>query len=728
VQGKATTFVLELSPVLYGADPRPGIVAVEPLGDRAMELVVAGPGGKREQLRQAFHPGLWVESQELVGGFAGAVTLTELAGGGELRFFAAVPGGRDLEALQRHLRTASGESAGSRRAPYLYLGDRVHLHLIQTGQTLFKGLAFEDLKRLAIDIQTDCAPGFEFSDPERESDRLRSIALAGADGFETVLAADSEAELIAALNQAIHDQDPDVISGHNLFKFDLEYLQVRARRLGLTLPWGRDGSVIRRRPSRIPVAERVLEVPRWEARGRHLIDTWLLVQFYDVSSRELEGFALKDVARHFGLAPAAPAREVDQLTALLLPSYFLQSQIFPYSLQTAVVRGNATKINSLFIREYLRQGHALPALPENPPSEIAGGYTEAFEQGIVGPILHADVRSLYPSIMLADNVRPERDELDLLPGMLHLLRDFRLAARRAMATAASEVERHHLDALQSTFKILINSFYGYLGSTFAHWADEKAANLVTRRGREIVSAMLEGIRRRGGRPIEVDTDGVYFVPPVSAGADHERAEAFIAELGGDLPAGIQVELAGRYRAMLSYKAKNYALLDEEGRLSITGSGLRSRGIERYLRDFLHELLTLALAGRAGEIPALFARTQEKLERHGYPIRELAKTETLADSLLVYRSKVAEGARNRAAAYELAIASGRDLRPGDQVSYYVTGASERVKVAEAARPLSAWDPKRPDENTAYYRAKLRELYEKFAPLAGVDLGGQEAFNF
>jgi DNA polymerase elongation subunit (family B) len=180
--------------------------------------------------------------------------------------------------------------------------------------------------------------------------------------------------------------------------------------------------------------------------------------------------------------------------------------------------------------------------------------------------------------------------------------------------------------------------------------------------------------------------------------------------------------------MLSYKAKNYALLDWEGRLTITGSGLRSRGVERYLRDFLYELLTLALAGRGAEIPALFARAQSRLESHGYPIRDLAKTETLADSLPIYRAKVAEGARNRSAAYELALASGRDLRPGDQVSYYVTGNSPRVMVADAARPVAAWDPARPDENAAYYRAKLKEYYEKFAPLVGVDLGGQEAFAF
>jgi DNA polymerase, archaea type len=747
----ATTFALAPSPVLFGADPRPGIVAVESLGDRTMELIVAGPDGSRERIRQRFTPCLWIASRDLLAGYSGPVTVDELAGSGELRFLVTVPGGRDLEALRDHLRSVTGAGAESRNAPYFLLRDRVHLHLLRTGQTLFKGLALTDLRRLDLDIETDCDPGFEFSNPDRESDRVLSIAVSDSTGYETVISAAELAEpaMLDRLAEVIRERDPDVIAGHNLFKFDLEYLRRRAARYGKELVWGRDGRPVRRRPSRVMVAERVLDVPRWEVRGRHFVDTWLLVQFYDVTSRELESFALKDVAQHFGLAAPdreliegadvaavfrtdpervhrynlSDAREVGRIANLLLPSYFVQAQIFPYSLQNVIVRGNATKINALFVREHLRRGWSLPALPAVAPGGISGGYTTVFRRGIVGPVLHADVRSLYPSIMLASEIRPARDELGLLSGLLHELREFRLQARRAMARAETEIERRHLDALQSTFKILINSFYGYLGSGFANWADPDAANEVTRRGREILHAMLAAIRARGGEPIEVDTDGVYFVPPASVGDDPAAEEAFIGELATDLPGGIQVELAGRYRAMLSYKAKNYALLDDAGRVAITGSGLRSRGLERYLRDFLLELLRLALAGRTSDIPRLYAAAQARIASHGYTVRDFMKTETLADSLAVYRAKVAEGARNRGAAYELAIASGRDLRPGDAISYYVTGDSPRVKVAEAARPVSAWSPARPDENAAYYAWKLRELYAKFAPLAGVEIGGQ-----
>lgn len=92
-----------------------------------------------------------------------------------------------------------------------------------------------------------------------------------------------------------------------------------------------------------------------------------------------------------------------------------------------------------------------------------------------------------------------------------------------------------------------------------------------------------------------------------------------------------------------------------------------------------------------------------------------KTETLQESLPAYREKVEAGKRNPAAPYELALGSRRPYQAGDQVSYYVAGAGGRVKVNEAAKLASGWDPAAPDENTAHYLGKLEELYEKFKPL-------------
>ena len=111
---------------------------------------------------------------------------------------------------------------------------------------------------MALDIEVTTAPGFEFPNAARESDRIIAIAIADSAGFSTVLsgAEMSEAELLAECSRLIRERDPDVLEGHNIFRFDLEYLEARARRHSVPLAWGRGGTVLRGYPSRMQVAER----------------------------------------------------------------------------------------------------------------------------------------------------------------------------------------------------------------------------------------------------------------------------------------------------------------------------------------------------------------------------------------------------------------------------------------------------------------------------------------
>jgi DNA polymerase elongation subunit (family B) len=95
---------------------------------------------------------------------------------------------------------------------------------------------------------------------------------------------------------------------------------------------------------------------------------------------------------------------------------------------------------------------------------------------------------------------------------------------------------------------------------------------------------------------------------------------------------------------------------------------------------------------------------------------LMKTDTLQDSLDKYRAKIAGSARNRAAAYELALASGRNYKPGDQISYYIKATPKKVPAYEAAKLASDFDPQNRDENIDYYIAKLDDLMKKFSSLS------------
>src|SRR5215831_18231726 len=320
------------------------------------------------------------------------------------------------------------------------------------------------------------------------------------------------------------------------------------------------------------------------------------------------------------------------VSAILSPPYFVQAQALPFDYQMTVLRGNATKIDALLMRAYLHRGQAVPA-PQSGRG-VAGGYTAVFQQGVAKDVWHVDVASLYPSLMLGQGIFPAADRLGVSASLLADLRSFRLAAKALARHAAAEADRALLQGLQQTFKIFINSFYGYLAFSQGHWNDFDAANRVTAEGRRLVTALVERLEAIGATVIEVDTDGLYFVPPPaprdgSAGGPAE--DAVLADLSAALPAGIALELDGRFPAMFSYKMKNYVLLDQRDKLLVKGSGLRSRGIELFQRQWMEEMFRLLLTERRKEIPELVARWEDDFRAHRVPVRDFMKTETLQES-------------------------------------------------------------------------------------------------
>jgi DNA polymerase elongation subunit (family B) len=400
--------------------------------------------------------------------------------------------------------------------------------------------------------------------------------------------------------------------------------------------------------------------------------------------------------------------ETRAISNLLSRSSFLQAQILPYSYQNVSVRGNATKIDALLLREYLRAGHSVPSPPQ--ARGFAGGYTDMFVEGVVKNVHHCDVRSLYPSLMLTREIAPSRDVLGVFLKLLDALRRFRLDAKSRMRESASEGERIYYDALQTTFKILINSFYGYLGFGQARFADFDAASKVTEDGRALLREMVDWLRSHGAQPVEIDTDGIYFVPP--AGRDAEELRQFREAFAASLPEGIEIEFDGEYVSMYSYKMKNYALLTDDGEVIVKGAALKSRGLEPFQREFLGELLRMRLEGRESELPGLKRRYEEAIRERRREVSWYAKSERLQDSPATYVAKREKGKRAKSAAYELALKSDREFRAGDQLSFYVTGNKKSVSVHEVAKLTSEWDKDNRDENVPYYLAKLESLCKKF----------------
>ncbi len=732
----------EKNEILFGVDPTARIVAIE-LGETGtVKVHRREKNGSTTTEVEPFHPFVWADGDVVDLG----IEAEKLRGDLKFSWLITVDSWKELIALRNGLKNAGRD--------FFALTDPVQHYLTATGRTLFKDLPFEELKRMQLEV---------LAFAEGDADHLMSIAVSDNTGWEELIVVDprklpeSEHAAIKRLTALIKERDPDVIEGHDLFRVHLPYLVARAKKLKTKLDWSRSGGFLRSRPSRLQIAEKTIDYPKFAVDGRHFVDTFLLAQFYDVGLRTLAGFERADVARHFGFCDSEEisglagkelqraylknkepfrkralcgVRETRAMSDLLSPSYFIQAQIFPYNYQDVIVRGNATRINALFLREYFRQKHSIPELPL--PQTFEGGYTDIFFAGVAHNVWHCDVASLYPSIMLQFDCFPASDQLQIFRHLLTDLREFRLEAKAKMRAAKNPSEQRHLEAFQNTFKILINSFYGYLGFAQGHFADFDAAARVTQIGRDLLKKMINWLNQHGAKVIEVDTDGIYFVPPspVEAGVSPAKGKGKAAEtaaatedeiqelqkgLAKELPKGIEVEFDEQFEAMFSYKAKNYALLTKDGDVIIKGGALKSRGLEKFQRVFLEEMIKLIMQGEPERIASLRNDFEKKIRHREWSIDMLMKTDTLQDSLEKYRAKIAGSARNRAAAYELAAASGRAYKPGDQVSYYIKSTPKKVPAYEAARLASDFDPQNRDENVDYYLAKLDDLVKKFSGL-------------
>ena len=372
------------------------------------------------------------------------------------------------------------------------------------------------------------------------------------------------------------------------------------------------------------------------------------------------------------------------------------------------------KLKPSFVREYLRQKHSLPKSEWG--SQTLGGYTDVFLTGVTGPVVYADVESLYPSIMLNYDVKPKRDALALFPKLLRRLTDLRLETKREMHTASSEEQRSELDARQSSYKLLINSFYGNLGFSLAAFNDFAEADRVASIGQQILRQIIAILTREHATVIEVDTDGVLFVPPDQCkGETLERA--FLDQLNHEMPEGIHIGFDGRFKKMLSYKKKNYALLTYKEELKFKGSSLVSRSNEKFGRAFVAEAIRLLLDEDIAGLHHLYLSTRDKIIQHRWEdVSDFSKTETLKESSERYLDDVQSGKRSRAASYELAMRrkrnTGQPVRKGDRISYYIAGLDLHSAAFELAQPADVWSSENANENTAYYLKRLNEFARKF----------------
>lgn len=735
--------------LVCGHDATPHIVAVHPVRQDAEATPALMHVYRRQQPHQPvsvqeepYYPFFFLTEMRLLRGFPRhRLWCKTLQGNNAYQHLVVCPSRHIYHQALRHLEVVS-EGAARQQGQVYRVASPVQQYLMHSGRTLFKAMDFDALHRLQLDIEVLSAPG-SFPQPQHPEDRIVIIALADNRGWSQLIEGRqlSERAMLESLIDTLCERDPDVIEGHNIYAFDLAYIMARCERYGLPFAIGRDGSVPRTFPSSMRFAERTVDFPAVDIAGRHVIDTYFQVMTYDVFKRDLPGYGLKTAARYFGLAAenrtyidgqditqmwhrdsqqllnyaGDDVIETERLARHLSGSTFYLTQMLPMSYGQVARTGPAAKIEALLVREYLRRRQALPC--PGTGSQMRGGYTEIFVTGVMGPMVYADVESLYPSLMLTHHIKPQSDDLELFQTLLSRLTALRLHTKSRMQAASRPDVRSALDAQQSSYKILINSFYGQLGFQKALFNDFAAADRVAAEGQKVLRQLIAAIRQAEGTVVEVDTDGVLFVPPATI--DGEAAErAFVQGVSAEMPAGIRLGYDGRFRSMLSYKVKNYALLGYDGRLQCKGSSLVSRSLEPFGRRFVLEAIALLLKEDIAALHDVYLQTRARIIQHDWTVEDFARTETLKESATQYQADVLARRRTRSATYELAIArtqrTGQPLRKGDRITYYVTGTEANVTTFDHAALAERWQAHCPDENTAYYLRRLDEWTRKFAP--------------
>src|SRR6266545_7362501 len=213
----------EKNTILFGADPTPRIVAIE-LGETGtVKVHRREKDGSTTTDVEPFHPFVWADSDVVDLG----IEAEKLKGDLKFGWLITVDSWKELIALRNGLKNVGRE--------FFALSDPVQHYLTASGRTLFKGLPFEELKRMQLEVlqwEDAVAGGGETG----RDDHIMSIALSDNTGWEEMIIVDpanveeSEHAALKRLTALIKERDPDVIEGHNLFRFDLPYLVSRAKK------------------------------------------------------------------------------------------------------------------------------------------------------------------------------------------------------------------------------------------------------------------------------------------------------------------------------------------------------------------------------------------------------------------------------------------------------------------------------------------------------------------
>ncbi|BCG24715.1 DNA polymerase [Pseudomonas tohonis] len=492
---------------------------------------------------------------------------------------------------------------------------------------------------------------------------------------------DDRAQLLERLNQWLVEHDPDAIIGWNLVQFDLRVLNEHAKRLKVPLRLGRGGEAMGWREHGSRNNHYFAEAP-----GRLIIDG---IEALRSATWSFPSFSLENVAQTLlgeGKAIDTPYQRMDEINRMfaedkpalarynlkdceLVTRIFAKTELLTFLLERATVTGlpadrsggSVAAFCHLYMPLMHRQGFVAPNQGERMPEASPGGFVMDSRPGLYESVLVLDYKSLYPSIIrtflidpvgLVEGLRQPDDEHSV-PGF----REARFSRTRHCLPSIVErvwqgretAKRERNQPLSQALKIIMNAFYGVLGSSGCRFFDPRLASSITLRGHEIMRRTRALIEAQGHQVIYGDTDSTF----VWLGAAHGEEEAaaigralvqrvnlwwrehLLAEYG--LESALELQYETHYRRFLMPTVRG---AEEGSKKRYAGLVVRADGSEEMVFKGLETVRTdwSPLAQRFQQ--ELYLRIFNREPYQDY-VRDYVRS-TLAgelDDLLVYRKRL-----------------------------------------------------------------------------------------
>ena len=183
-------------------------------------------------------------------------------------------------------------------------------------------------------------------------------------------------------------------------------------------------------------------------------------------------------------------------------------------------------------------------------------------------------------------------------------------------------------------------------------------------------------------------------------------------LSKTLPEGTTLVLSHYYKQMFSYRKNNYALLDQNNNVLIKGNNLISRGMERFMRVFVQRVIECLLTNDFKRMHHAYATAHTQVMQHKWTPVDFCRTDSIRVDTEMYQKDVLSGKTASSPAMEATVRSSLFVKANSKVSYYFAGNDAGLTLTRSSRLVDEWDPHHPDENTAYYLARLHEAVSKF----------------